>query len=78
MSLDYMFISPNVLENGMSNVDIARLDRTLKQVVKPFELKTAPTAAQVIPINICRLAMSSGSASSAKAVRARQSPCGPI
>lgn len=47
MSLDYMFISPNVLENGMSNVDIARLDRTLKQVVKPFELKTVPTAAQV-------------------------------
>jgi NitT/TauT family transport system substrate-binding protein len=47
MSLDYMFISPNVVQNGMSNVDIARLDRTLQQVVKPFELKTVPTAAQV-------------------------------
>jgi NitT/TauT family transport system substrate-binding protein len=47
MSLDYMFISPNVLQNGMSNVDMARLDRTLQQVAKPFDLKTVPTAAQV-------------------------------
>ena len=30
MSLDYMFISPNVLQNGMSSVDVARLDRTLQ------------------------------------------------
>jgi NitT/TauT family transport system substrate-binding protein len=47
MSLDYMFITPNVLQNGMSNVDSARLGRTLEAVVKPFELKTTPTAAQV-------------------------------
>jgi NitT/TauT family transport system substrate-binding protein len=47
MSLDYMFITPNVLQNGMSNVDTARLGRTLQAVVKPFELKTTPTAAQV-------------------------------
>jgi NitT/TauT family transport system substrate-binding protein len=31
----------------MSNVDTARLGRTLQAVVKPFELKTTPTAAQV-------------------------------
>ena len=47
MSLEYMFISPNVLQNGMSNVDMARLDRTLQQVVKPFDLKSTPTATQV-------------------------------
>lgn len=47
MSLDYMFISPNVMKNGMSDVDTARLERTLKQVAKPFELKTTPTASQV-------------------------------
>jgi len=47
MSLEYMFISPNVLRNGMSHVDLARLDRTLQQVVKPFDLKSTPTAAQV-------------------------------
>jgi NitT/TauT family transport system substrate-binding protein len=47
MSLDYMFITPNVLQNGMSNVDMARLGRTLQAVTKPFELKTTPNAAQV-------------------------------
>jgi NitT/TauT family transport system substrate-binding protein len=47
MSLDYMFISPNVMKNGVSNVDMDRLERTLKQVQKPFELKTVPTASQV-------------------------------
>jgi NitT/TauT family transport system substrate-binding protein len=47
MSLDYMFITPDVLKNGMSNVDMARLDRTLQAVAKPFELKVTPTAAQV-------------------------------
>jgi NitT/TauT family transport system substrate-binding protein len=46
MSLDYMFITPNVTQNGMSNVDMARLDRTLQQVGKAFELKTIPTAGQ--------------------------------
>jgi NitT/TauT family transport system substrate-binding protein len=47
MSLDYMFITPNVMNNGMSNVDMARLERTLKQVEKPFELTTVPSASQV-------------------------------
>jgi NitT/TauT family transport system substrate-binding protein len=41
-----MFITPNVTQNGMSNVDMARLDRTLQQVGKAFELKTIPTAGQ--------------------------------
>jgi len=31
----------------MSNVDMARLGRTLQAVAKPFELKTVPTATQV-------------------------------
>lgn len=47
MSLDYMYITPNVLQNGMSNVDMARLDRTIKMVAKPFELKTVPRPEQV-------------------------------
>jgi NitT/TauT family transport system substrate-binding protein len=47
MSIDYMFMSPNVEKNGFSNVDMARLDRTLKQAAKAFEIKTVPTAAQV-------------------------------
>jgi NitT/TauT family transport system substrate-binding protein len=47
MSLEYMFITPNVLQNGMSNVDTARLDKSLQQVAKAFNLKAVPTAAQV-------------------------------
>jgi len=47
MSLDYMFITPHVMKVGMSDVDTARLERTLKQVAKPFELKSVPTASQV-------------------------------
>jgi NitT/TauT family transport system substrate-binding protein len=46
-TLDYAIITPNVLKNGMSNVDTARLDRTLKQVAKSFDMKAIPTAAQV-------------------------------
>jgi NitT/TauT family transport system substrate-binding protein len=47
MSLDYMFITPNVLENGVSNVDMARLDRTLKQAGKAFDIQSPPPAAEV-------------------------------
>lgn len=47
MSLDYMFITPNVLKNGVSDVDMARLDRTLKQAAKAFDIKVVPTAAEV-------------------------------
>ncbi|MCX7309591.1 MAG: ABC transporter substrate-binding protein [Afipia sp.] len=46
MSLDYMFMSPNVEKNGFSNVDMARLDRTLKQAAKAFDIVTPPTAAE--------------------------------
>ncbi len=46
MSLDYMFMSPNVEKNGFSNVDMARLDRTLKQAAKAFDIATPPTAAE--------------------------------
>jgi len=47
MSLDYMFITPNVLQNGVSNVDMARLDRTLKASAKAFEIAVPPAAAEV-------------------------------
>lgn len=47
MSLDYMFISPNVLKNGVSNVDMARLDRTIKQAAKAFDIAVPPPAAEV-------------------------------
>ena len=47
MSLDYMFITPHVMKDGMSDVDKTRLERTLKQVTKPFELKSVPTASEV-------------------------------
>jgi NitT/TauT family transport system substrate-binding protein len=47
MSLDYMFITPNVLKNGVSNVDMARLDRTLKQAAKAFDIKSPPPAPEV-------------------------------
>lgn len=40
MSLDAMFLSPNVLKNGMSNVDMARLARTLDQAADAFQVKT--------------------------------------
>ena len=40
MSLDAMFLSPNVLKNGMSNVDMGRLSRTLDQAADAFQVKT--------------------------------------
>lgn len=46
-TLNYAIITPNVLKNGMSNVDMARLDRTLKQVATAFKMKAVPAAAQV-------------------------------
>lgn len=39
MSLDAMFMSQNVLKNGMSNVDRGRLTRTLDQAAQAFEIK---------------------------------------
>jgi NitT/TauT family transport system substrate-binding protein len=47
MSLDYRMITANVLKDGASNVDIVRLDRSLKAVAKAFDIKTVPNAAQV-------------------------------
>ena len=46
-TLDYAIITPNVLQNGLSNVDMARLDQTLKQVAGPFEMKSVPPASEV-------------------------------
>lgn len=47
MTLDYAIISPNVLKNGFSNVDMGRLEQTLKQVGPAFQMKTTPPGAQV-------------------------------
>jgi|LakMenEpi03Aug12_release.lakeMendotaPanAssembly.Ray.scaffolds.fasta_scaffold279181_1 NitT/TauT family transport system substrate-binding protein len=45
LSLDAMFLSRNVLENGMSNVDMTRLSRTLDQAAEAFQVKTKQSAA---------------------------------
>lgn len=47
MSLDAMFMSPNVVQNGMSNVDKARLARTIDQVTRAFQMKATPTLEEV-------------------------------
>ncbi len=47
MTLDYGIITPNVLEHGYSNVDMARLASTLAQVAPAFNMKTTPAASQV-------------------------------
>lgn len=47
MSLDAMFLSDNVLKNGVSFVDKARLARTLEQVGAAFQLSSMPTVEQV-------------------------------
>lgn len=47
MSLDAMFMSPNVVQNGLSNVDRARLARTIDQVAKAFQMKSTPTVDEV-------------------------------
>jgi NitT/TauT family transport system substrate-binding protein len=47
MTLDYAIITPNVLQNGYSNVDMARLERSLAQVAAPFGMKAPLAAAQV-------------------------------
>jgi len=46
MSLRDMLVTPNVLKNGFSSVDMERLDRTLKQVAPVFNI-AAPAAADV-------------------------------
>jgi NitT/TauT family transport system substrate-binding protein len=47
MTLDYAIITPNVLDNGYSNVDMARLQGMLEQVAGPFNMKSTPAAAQI-------------------------------
>jgi NitT/TauT family transport system substrate-binding protein len=47
MTLDYAIITPNVLDNGYSNVDMARLENTLAQVAPAFNMKTTPPASQI-------------------------------
>ena len=47
LSNELMFVSPNVLENGMSNVDIRRLQETLDKVAKPFEMTEIAKAEDV-------------------------------
>ncbi|WP_187144378.1 ABC transporter substrate-binding protein [Microvirga massiliensis] len=47
LSNDVMFITPNVLENGMSNVDMTRLSETLVRVAQPFEMRTPAKADDV-------------------------------
>ena len=47
MSLEAMFLSDNVLKNGVSFVDKARLARTLEQVGAAFQLSTNPTVEQI-------------------------------
>jgi NitT/TauT family transport system substrate-binding protein len=47
MSLDYRMMTPNVIKEGASSVDMDRLERSLKAVAKAFDIKTVPSAAQV-------------------------------
>ena len=46
ISLRDMLITPNVLNNGFSSVDMARLERTLQQVAPVFKIM-APAASDV-------------------------------
>jgi NitT/TauT family transport system substrate-binding protein len=46
-TLDYAIVTPNVAKNGYSNVDLARLDRTLKALADGLQFKTVPRAADV-------------------------------
>ena len=47
MSLDAMFMSPNVVKNGLSNVDRPRLSRTLDQAADAFQIKAKQTIDEV-------------------------------
>jgi NitT/TauT family transport system substrate-binding protein len=46
ISLRDMLITPNVLKNGFSSVDMERLERTLQQVAPVFKI-AAPAASDV-------------------------------
>src|SRR5215813_11571873 len=47
MTLDSAIITPNVLQTGFSNIDTARLDRSMKQVAEGVQLKTVPAVSDV-------------------------------
>jgi NitT/TauT family transport system substrate-binding protein len=47
MTLDFAIITPNVLKNGLSNPEIARLDRSLRQVAEGVQLKMVPAVSDV-------------------------------
>ena len=47
MTLEYAIVSPNVRQNGYSNVDIARLGRTLTEVAQGTKLKAVPSPDEV-------------------------------
>lgn len=47
MTLDYAVITPNVLQNGYSNVDMPRLDQSLVQIAEGVQLKSVPRASDV-------------------------------
>jgi NitT/TauT family transport system substrate-binding protein len=47
LSLEYRMITRNVLKEGASNVDMDRLERSLKAVAKALDIKDVPAAAQV-------------------------------
>lgn len=46
-TLDYAIVTPNVTKNGYSNVDEARLDRSLKQLADGLHFKSVPKASDV-------------------------------
>jgi NitT/TauT family transport system substrate-binding protein len=47
LSLEYMLITDHVLTYGLSQVDMARLQKTLDEVAKPFGFTSVPKAADV-------------------------------
>jgi NitT/TauT family transport system substrate-binding protein len=47
MSLDYRMITENVLKNGASNVEPARLEGSVKDVAEAFGIKKVPLASEV-------------------------------
>ena len=47
LSLDYRMMTDNVRKNGASNVDLARLERSLQAAGNAFELKTIPSAVEI-------------------------------
>jgi NitT/TauT family transport system substrate-binding protein len=47
MSLEYRMVTDNVIKNGISNVDMKRIEQSLKDVAEPFSIATIPPASEV-------------------------------